>query len=70
MNIVETTYACVKCGGPIVPGVNGFIHGLSAAPNADPSGAIRDTFRGLHYAQHCGAPDKEVEPLKLHPDEN
>ena len=63
----EPVYKCVKCDGPIEPGVNGFIHGLSAAPNADPSGAIRDTFRGIHYAESCGKPDAPVEPWKLIP---
>jgi hypothetical protein len=51
---------CIKCGGAVVPGQNGFVRGFSTSPDGDPSGAIMDTLEALHYAEDCGEPDKVV----------
>ncbi len=59
------TYKCVRCGGPIVPGVNGFIHGLSRSPDGDPSGAIKDTLQGVHYPKDCGNKAAKVPSVQL-----
>jgi len=62
-------YRCVRCGGPVVPGVNGFIRGLSTVPTGDPSGVIKDTLEGMHYAAHCGDPDRTAPMPRLTPDD-
>jgi len=42
--------------------------GLSAVPAGDPSGVIKDTLEGLHYAEHCGDPDRTAPFPRLIPD--
>ena len=60
-------YKCVKCGGKVVPGVNGCIRGLSSQPDGHPSGAIKDTLDAIHYAADCGEPEKITLFPKLGP---
>lgn len=58
-------YICAKCNGPVVPGQNGFIRGVSLSPDGDPRYRIKEFDVAIHYPEDCGNPNEKVPWPKL-----